>query len=155
MPPTRGVLAAASHAAARRARALRDGLATRGRTLVADARGVVAIEFAIVLPALLLLNFMILQYGFMLVTYSNMYDAARQAARQLAAGAVNEAEAMAAAEALLVAWPTNWDIVAESAATTGTANVRVRITVPGGEAGVFGLAPLPSELAAEVVMREE
>jgi Flp pilus assembly protein TadG len=141
--------------AARRWRAARRRAAARGGALVADVRGAVAIEFAITLPLLLLLNFMILQYGFVLVTYHNMYDAARQAARQLAAGTADEAEAVAAAEALLVDWPTSWTVVAQSAATTGTDDVRVRITVPGSEAGIFGFTPMPTELAAEVVMREE
>jgi hypothetical protein len=113
----------------------------------------VAIDFALVLPALLSLSSLILQYGFMLVTYNHRYDAARQAARQLAAGSVSEAGAMA--DALLVDWPTSWDIVAERAATTGTAEVRVRISVPGAEVGLVGLAAVPGELAADIVRRAE
>lgn len=154
MCPIRDARTVAGHVAARLARALRAWV-RRSRALSADARGAVAIEFAIVLPALLLLTFMILQYGFVLVTYHNMYDAARQAARQLAAGTADEAEAVAAAEALLVSWPSSWNVVAQSAATTGSDNVRVRITVPGAEAGLFGFTPMPSQLAAEVVMRDE
>lgn len=123
--------------------------------LARDRRGVVAIEFAIVLPMLLLFSFLILQYGLALVAYGNMYDAARQAARELAVGAVDEAGAVASAEALLVSWPANWTIVAENAASTGTDNVRVRIAVAGADAAVLGYVPMPAELVAEVVMREE
>lgn len=134
-------------------RALGRRLLRASRGLADDDRGVVAIEFAIVLPVLLVLTFIILQYGFVLVTYHNMYDAARQAARQLAAGTADEAEAVAAAEALLVDWPTNWNVVAAKDLTND--NVNVRITVPGTEAALFSFTPMPTQLVAEVVMRDE
>ena len=154
MPPIRDV-SAAGETTGRRTRALGAHLARRGPAGVADARAAVAIELAILLPALLLVSFLILQCGFTLVTSNNLYDAARQAARRLATGTVNEAEATAAADALLADWPTRWDIVGESAATTGTADVRVRIGVAAAEAGVLGLTPVASELSADVVRREE
>ena len=91
----------------------------------------------------------------LLFVYNNMYDAARQGARELAVSTEDAAEAEATAEAtveaLLVTWPTNWEIVP----VDGEDEVSVTVTVPADEASIFKLVPMPAELSAVVVMRKE
>lgn len=123
--------------------------------IAADQRGAVFLEFTVVAPLLIFLCFGIVQYGLMLFVYNNMYDAARQGARQLAVSTANSATAVAEAETtvegLLVDWPTSWDVTA----TIDGDDVTVIVTVPAAEASIIKVVPMAAELAAKVVMRKE
>lgn len=123
--------------------------------ITADQGGSVLLEFTVVAPLLLLLCFGIVQYGLAFLVYNNMYDAARQGARQLAVSTADSATAEAEAEAtvmeLLVDWPTNWVVTPED----GEDDVSVTITVPAVEASIIKVVPMVTELRAEVVMRKE
>ncbi|MEM7695244.1 MAG: TadE/TadG family type IV pilus assembly protein [Pseudomonadota bacterium] len=116
-----------------------------------DEAGSVLVEAALVLPLILLLCFGTIQYSLALVANANMYDAARQAARQLAVGAWTPAEARTNIPGMLVDWPQNWTI---NAVTAGD-EARVTIAVSGREAGILSVVPMPATFTAEVAMRME
>lgn len=123
--------------------------------IVADQRGGVFLEFTVVAPLLIFLCFGIVQYGLMLLVYNNMYDAARQGARELAVSTADSATAVAAAEAtvreLLVDWPKTWGVEP----TIVGDDVAVIVTVPADEASIIKVVPMPATLVAKVVMRKE
>lgn len=122
-------------------------------------KGIASVEFAIVLPIFLLFLFGIIQFGFIMYIQNNMMNAARETARRLSVDdSLSEAGAVGIANAYLANWPMTYSVQAQDSTTTGSDFVRVRITAPMAEAavvgdiiGIFGT----SQLAAEVVMREE
>lgn len=121
-----------------------------------DTAGAGAAEFALILPLLLLLLFGTVQYGVMFFTYNNMNNAAREGARALAVGDVNVANAESLATAFLVGWARpHATVVADTTVQSGVTFARVRITMPGNRAGVVRFAPGPTQLSAQVLIREE
>ena len=123
--------------------------------VISDQDGSVWLEAAIVMPMLILLCFGMIQYSLALFVYNNMFDAARHAARELAVGTSDKHQAKAKALSLLVSWPNGWNVVAEDTAMTGTNEVRVTIAVPGVQASIIKVVPMPDTLQARVVMRRE
>lgn len=118
--------------------------------------GAAAAEFALLLPLLLLLFFGIVQYGLMFFTYNNMSNAAREGARALAVGDVNAAGAKTLSENFLLAWSMpHATVQADMTTQSGINYARVRITMPGSEAGLIKYAPAPAQISAQVLMREE
>ena len=118
------------------------------------------IEFTVIFPLLLLMTFGIIQYGMLFLTYTNMYNAARETARRWAV-AEFATEALAEADisgrrSAVASWvpAADWDV-------SGTKKVgnqlTVMIQVPSSSASVVNLPllPLPATLIATVVMREE
>ena len=72
---------------------IRQTIGRRLRRFVGDLRGVAAIEFAVVLPMVIVLIFAMIQYGVILNTRQIMAKAARTAVRSYAVGTSTEAEA--------------------------------------------------------------
>ncbi len=69
-----------------------------------DARGVAAVEFAFVMPVLVLILTGVIQLGLLLFLHGNMGDVARDTARRLAVGELTAANAPSYAEGQLVNW---------------------------------------------------
>ena len=67
------------------------GLRGVSRLRSLDRRGASAVEFALVLPLLMVLLTGIIQFGWVFFIQFSMENAAREGARQLAVGAVNVA----------------------------------------------------------------
>ena len=131
----------------------------RARTFWRRKDGSVAVEFAILLPVLLLFMFGVIQFGFIMYVQNDMMNAAREAARRLAVDdTTTEAEAQTIADNYLTNWPLTFTIAAEDTTTTGDDFVRVSITTPMSDAAVvtdiIG-AFVGKTISAEVVMREE
>jgi Flp pilus assembly protein TadG len=117
--------------------------------------GAVLVEFAMVIPIVLLLLFSQIAFGTILLMNDSMYDAARQAARELAVGTVDEAGAVTKANTLLASWPTTFNVTAQDTATTGTNDVRVQIALPLSTFYMTDFIPGLANLNATVVMRKE
>lgn len=138
-------------------------------SLLKDERGANAVEFAIVVPVLLLIVLGIIQFGMILFTYNNMVQAAREAARTLAVQETTAAEAQQIALNNLGFSGLTFTITACApviAAGGGppcvapldpTSDVSVTITVPLSEATLVDILGLFStgDLEATVTMRKE
>jgi Flp pilus assembly protein TadG len=126
----------------RRRRAGRPG---RPATLVAlwqDERGASAVEFALVLPVLVMLLLGVIQYGSLFLVQTRMNDAARDTARRLAVGDLKtEAEAEAHARAMLADWSDAFTAVA-ALPRPPDHDVIVTITVPMQQAALLDLVGL-------------
>ena len=123
-----------------------------------DTTGSVLVEFLLVLPLFIILLLGTLQIGMLFLTWSGMYNAARETARRWAVQEFTtevQAEADAAGRRAAAApWVAagNWDV-------TGTTKVgnqlTVSITVPSSGATMFLILPLPANLTATVAIRDE
>lgn len=122
---------------------------------VRDTAGAVLLEFAFVLPLFLLMFFGAITWGYTMSINDAMFDAARQAARELSVRTSNETQAAASAQSVLSNWPTTFAVTAQDTNTTGTDNVRVLVTTNNVFADMFPFIPLPEEMSAVVVMRKE
>lgn len=120
-----------------------------------DDDGGPMVEFLLVLPLILSLTFGSMEVGFGYFTYSTMLHAARDAARQLALGGVDEAGAATLASSRLML-DRPFTVTARDTDTTGTQAVSVTISLPFQEATATRFLPLPSTpLSVTVVMRSE
>jgi Flp pilus assembly protein TadG len=128
---------------------------SRPRRLLREDDGAALVEFAVVLPLLLLLFFGTITWGGTLALMDNMYDAARQAARQLSVGTASEAAAAANATAYLSTWPNSFTVTAQDTGTTGTDDVRVTVATANPFAGMFTNVVVIPDLQATVTMRKE
>ena len=122
---------------------------------VHDTSGAVLVEFALILPLLLLLLFGSITWSYSMSLNDAMFDAARQGARALSVGSATEAQAQGAALAVLVDWPVTFTATAEDTGSTGTEDVRVVVSTDNPMATLFAFVPLPATVRAEVVMRKE
>lgn len=86
--------------------------------LAGDRRAAAAMEFALVLPFFLLMMCGTLQYGVLFYTWNVALNGARNAARALAVGSVDEA----GAEAMMVAALPPWVTMARPAPSDGDRN---------------------------------
>jgi Flp pilus assembly protein TadG len=107
-----------------------------------DDRGSAAVEFAIVLPVLLLVIFGILQYGYHYWALETASATAREAARRLAVGTdwtctVSEAQAAASI-------PATGTVTVTRSSSTPTQGSLVTVTVAFPSLDV-GLVPLPDD----------
>jgi len=124
------------------------------RSLSDDNSGAVAIEFAILLPVLIVMLFAIIQYGLILSTRQLMVYAARESARSYAIGESTEAEAEALAISLLNNASLNYDVDIDDDGT----DVTLSITVPMAEAAIINALEsslMSGDLAVSVTMRLE
>lgn len=120
-----------------------------------NTTGAVLVEFAFVLPLVLLFLFGSIAWGYTLSVGDTMFDAARQAARELAVGTSTESGAQASALDLLSIWPATFEVDAQDITSTGTDDVLVVVTTTNVFAAMLPFVPLPENLRAEVTMRKE
>ena len=99
--------------------------------------------------------FGIIGWGYMMSLTNHMFDAARQAAREMAVSASDETQAATNAVAFLSTWPETFTVSAQDNTTTGTNDVIVTITAPNAMAGVYEFIPLLPTLSVAVTMRKE
>lgn len=76
-----------------------------------DRTGVAAIEFALIVPIIILLFSGIIQFGFVLFIQNHMVDVARDAARRFAVGATTQAETIQFAQATLLNWGVTYTVI--------------------------------------------
>lgn len=122
-----------------------------------DERGASAVEFAMVLPFLVMLLLGIIQYGSLFLVQTEMNSAARDTARRLSVGEIaTEADAESYAVAQLADWSPRIDAVAELPGRDEH-DVVVTITVPMREAAMIDLIGfgMDGDLTAEVHMFKE
>ncbi len=129
--------------------------ATRGivRSCWRSERGVAAIEFAIVVPFVLLVLAGIIQFGFVLFLQSHVSDVARETARRVAVGEFEQAEAEQFAQNSLL----NWGVTYTVAVTTPDPDVVVQISLPMSQAALIDLLGVfqSGTLSATVTARGE
>ena len=128
------------------------------RALWRDRDGVAAVEFAFIMPILLLLFSGIVQFGSIMFLENHMTNVARETSRRIAVGELTQADAADSALQALVNWGVNYEIsVAMTDVGGGNQDIAVAISVPLREAalmdvlGVFG----SGNLTAVVTMRQE
>jgi Flp pilus assembly protein TadG len=103
-------------------------------------RGIATVEFAIVLPLLMLVTFGIIEFGSVMYTRHNMVQAAREAARVLAIreGTVAEANAVAMDRLSAMSQGINFTVnITNPSSASGETDVIVEITAPLAEAALM------------------
>ena len=131
-----------------------------GPCLWRDRRGASALEFAFILPVLLLFIGGIIQFGAVFFLESNMANVARDTARRVSIGQYNEAQAEAFAHNELVNWNASFNVdvqLAPDPVNPSETEITVEITVPFAEAAIIDLLGLfdTGTLRARAVMHQE
>ena len=125
---------------------------------ISGRRGQAMIEFALILPLLLLVMFAIFQFGFMFYSYISIQQAAREGARSAAVGK-NDALITTAITNASTLDPTMLTISIAPAPATRLAgsNVTVTVTIPSAQLLKMPLvdAYLPTQLTGQATMRME
>jgi hypothetical protein len=119
-----------------------------------DRSGNAAAEFALILPVFLTMFAAIIQYGTLFITYNNMLSSARSAAREVAIGKSNNGVANGKAKAKRPQWVSDSAYNVDTRAR-GASEVESIITVPGEDATILPILPLPDQLSVTVVMDKE
>ena len=113
--------------------------------------GAALVEFAIVLPLLMLILFTILSWGYSLTLLDSMYDSARQGARQASVGELTVADARTATETELESfWPNEFTVTA-----TQVGNDVTFVVTTTNFFTITEFIPILPPLRAEVVFRLE
>lgn len=129
-----------------------------------DERGAAAIEFALLLPVLLLLFFGIVQFGLLFSVHSTMQNASREAARAVALLGDDDSGGELSAEDALGPWrslPINVQVCSGTGAACGglgDQEVRVVLSIPMRDAvfvDPFGIFRNMGNLVASTSMRQE
>ena len=119
-----------------------------------DIRGVVAIEFAVIMPLVIILLFAIIQYSLIFNTRQIMSHAARVAVRSYAIGESTAAEATTMATELLNNSSLNYTIAVSDDGTDAT----IDITLPMSEAAIvdaLGGTLMDGDIEVTIKMRME
>lgn len=122
--------------------------------------GLAAVEFALILPVLLLFLFGIIQFGFLFSVYNTMVHAAREGARGMAVEQLTESEGKTLTEQRLTAYgnlPFTVTTKAPDPANPADLDVEVSVSVPLEDAmlvDVLGLAESQT-VSTQIVMRRE
>ena len=119
-----------------------------------DDRGAVLVEFAIVLPFLLLILFGVVAWGISMSMMNSMYDTARSCARSVAVGAV-AADAVDGNPACEVtSWPGTYTVTGR--VLPGSPDL-AEVTIATGNPVAFlgGMIPIPATMQAMVAMPVE
>ncbi len=134
--------------------------ATRGivRSCWRSERGVAAVEFAFIVPILLLLFSGIVQFGAIMFLENHMTNVARETTRRVAVGELNETDAESSAQQALVNWGVTYDLsVATIDLGGGNQDITVTISLPMAEAALTDVLGVfqSGNLSAAVTMRQE
>ncbi len=118
-----------------------------------NERGVAAIEFAFVVPVLVIMLTGIIQFGAILFVQQNMGHVSRETARRLIVGDLTTAQAPQFVQDRLVNWGASYSVNA----TEPNGDFRVEITVPVAEVSLVDVLGLfqSGELSAVTIMRPE
>ena len=128
------------------------------RTLWRDRDGAAAVEFAFILPILLLLFSGIVQFGSIMFLENHMTNVARETSRRVAVGELNETDAESSAQQALVNWGVTYQVsVTPSSAGGGNQDITVAISLPMAEAALMDVLGVfqSGNLTAAVTMRQE
>ncbi len=128
------------------------------RALWRDRDGAAAVEFAFVLPILLMLFAGIVQFGSIMFLESHMTNVARETSRRVAVGELAQADAAKSAQQALVNWGVNYQVkVATIDVGGGNQDIAVAISLPMREAALMDVLGVfqSGNLTATVTMRQE
>ena len=133
--------------------------ATLPPALRRSENGVAAVEFAFVLPILVLVMSGIMQFGAIMFVQNTMVSVANDVARRVAVGELTEATAVQAAQDRLIDWGITYTIVVQDGDPADPTNrdVDVTITAPLKEAAIFDVFGLldTGNLGTSVTSRKE
>ena len=118
-----------------------------------ETDGVAAIEFAILVPVLVLLLVGVIQAGALFFLQNNMASVAHDTARRVSVGELTVAAAPAYAQGKLVNWGVTFNVMV----TEPGNDVSAQITVPMADAAILDIGNFFSigNLAATAVLRKE
>ena len=128
------------------------------RALGRDQRGAAAVEFAFIMPILLLMFSGILQFGSVMFLENHMTNVAREASRRVAVGELTEADAATMVQGALVNWGVTYQVsIATVDADDGNQDVTVAISLPLPDAALMDVLGLfeTGNLSTSVSMRME
>ncbi len=123
-----------------------------------DRYGAAAVEFAFVLPILLLLFSGIVQFGSIMFLENHMTNVARETSRRIAVGELAQADAESSARQALVNWGVTYEVsVATIDVGGGNQDITVAISLPMREAALMDVLGVfqSGNLTAAVTMRQE
>ena len=128
------------------------------RTPYGKRRGAAAVEFAFIMPVLLLMFSGILQFGSVMFLENHMTNVAREASRRVAVGEPAEVDAEATVQSALINWGVTYDVsVATIDVGGGNQDIAVAISLPMREAALMDVLGVfqSGNLTAAVTMRQE
>ncbi len=128
------------------------------RALWRDRDGAAAVEFAFIVPILLLLFSGIVQFGSIMFLENHMTNVARETSRRVAVGELAEADAESSAQQALVNWGVTYDVAVVSVDVGGgNQDITVTISLPMAEAALMDVLGVfqSGNLIAAVTMRQE
>ena len=131
------------------------------RALWRDRGGVAAVEFAFILPILLMLFSGIVQFGSIMFLQNHMTNVARETSRRIAVGELAQADAVSSAQQALVNWGVTYEVSVATVATadvgSGNQDITVAISLPMAEAALMDVLGVfqNGNLTAAVTMRQE
>ncbi len=128
------------------------------RALWRGQDGAAAVEFAFILPILLLLLSGIVQFGSIMFLENHMTSVARETSRRVAVGDLAQADAASSAQQALVNWGVTYDVdVASVDVGGGNQDIAVTISLPMREAALMDVLGVfqSGTLTAAVTMRQE
>ncbi len=128
------------------------------RALWRDRGGVAAVEFAFILPILLMLFSGIVQFGSIMFLQNHMTNVARETSRRIAVGELAQADAVSSAQQALVNWGVTYEVsVATTDVGSGNQDITVAISLPMAEAALMDVLGVfqSGNLTAAVTMRQE
>jgi len=128
------------------------------RTLGRDERGAAAVEFAFIMPILLLIFSGILQFGSVMFLENHMPNVAREASRRVAVGDLAQADAGTQVQESLLNWGVTYEVSVETAdAGGGNEDITVGISLPLSDAALMDVLGLfeTGSLSTSVTMRME
>ncbi len=121
--------------------------------------GVAAVEFAVLMPVLVLVLGGIIQFGIVMFVQNQMTNVARETSRRIAVGELNTAAAQQYARDSLVFPSANFAvaITGPDPASPNPTDITVDITVPFSEVSLVDILGLfgSGTLRASVTMRQE
>ncbi len=136
-----------------------NGTGAKGlRALWRDRDGAAAVEFAFIVPILLLLFSGIVQFGSIMFLENHMTSVARETSRRVAVGELAEADAESSAQQALVNWGVTYDVDVDLVDVGGgNQDIVVTISLPMSEAALMDVLGVfqSGNLTAVVTMRQE